>query len=234
MKQLVIVSLLTMITFTSVQTLANAAPKVGKKAAAKYFQARNQDYEPGTEPRVEPKPARRNPAQNSEPQDGGLGREDHYLTFGLGTYTQSDVYNWGASGKEENIAKFGVEMSYRLTLAEEGSLFDHSMRVAYNEFKPHDERTSKLSFLYSLTLPDASSQFPLYFGVAAGPGIFLKQIGSESFMSLDYQLFLGIRLFNIYGNTGFYLEGGLRNHVQLFSDGQLNGTFVSAGGVFTF
>lgn len=230
MKQLVITIIVTISALTSAHAQANSAPKVGKKAAAKYFQARNQDYEPGEEPKT----VKRKPAQNATSKDGGLGREDHYLTFGLGTYTQSDVYNWGGDGKEENIAKFGVEMSYRLTLAEEGALFDHSMRVAYNEFKPHDERTSKLSFLYALTLPDASSQFPLYFGVAAGPGIFLKQIGSESFMSLDYQLFLGIRLFNIYENTGFYIEGGLRNHVQLFSDGQLNGTFVSAGGVFTF
>ena len=74
----------------------------------------------------------------------------------------------------------------------------------------------------------------LNFGLAAGPGVFLKQVSGESSISFDYQLFLGLRLFNLFEQTGFYIEGGMRNHLLLTSDGQLNGTFVSAGAVFTF
>ena len=74
----------------------------------------------------------------------------------------------------------------------------------------------------------------LYFGFAAGPGIFFKQLEDESSLSLDYQLFLGLRLFNIFDSTGFYIESGLRNHLHITSDGQLNGTYFGAGAVFTF
>ena len=92
----------------------------------------------------------------------------------------------------------------------------------------------KMAFLLAASFPDAASKFPLYFGVGAGPGVFFKQINDESRVTLDYQLFMGLRLFEIFEQTGFYIEGGLRNHLQLTSDGQLNGTYLSAGAVFTF
>lgn len=200
------------------------APKVGRNAAAKYFQANNQSS---------------NNQQDNEEQSNrhpssidSLKDDEHYLAIGIGSFTQTDSYNWGQSTKEEDVGKYGIDMTYRL--AQEGYLFDQALRVSYNEFKPAGERTSKLSFMYGMTLPDAGSKFPLYFGIAAGPGIFLKQISGESSISFDYQLFLGLRLFNLFENTGFYIEGGLRNHLLLTSDGQLNGTFVSAGAVFTF
>jgi hypothetical protein len=200
-----------------------AAPKVGRTAAAKYFQAKG-----GT------------PADYSEIQQPprypssieSLSSEDHYLAFGFATSTQSDSYNWGQSIKEDDVAQFGIDMTYRLT--QEGSLFDQAMRLSYSAFKPAGQRASKLSFMYAMTLPDAGAKFPLYFGLALGPGVFLKQLPDESPISFDYQLFLGLRLFNIFEKTGFYIEGGMRNHLLLTSDGQLNGTFVSAGAVFTF
>jgi hypothetical protein len=113
-------------------------------------------------------------------------------------------------------------------------LLDYSLRVSYQEYQPHDQTAKKLIFSYALTLPDAESRFPLYFGAGLGAGVFLSQLPDESPVTLDYQLFLGMRLFNVVESTGFYLEGGLKNHLQLTSDGQLNGTYVSAGAVFTF
>jgi hypothetical protein len=208
--------------FIVMSSIAQAnAPKVGRNAAAKYFQAKNkeQDYQAEVQQRV--------PSSIES-----LSDQEHYLAVGLGSFSQTDSYNWGQSSKEEAVGKFGIDMTYRLT--HEGSLFDQALRVSYNEYKPVGERATKLSFMYALTLPDASSQFPLYFGIAAGPGIFLKQLSGESALSLDYQLFLGLRLFNVFDKTGFYVEGGMRNHLHITSDGQLNGTFISAGAVFTF
>lgn len=82
--------------------------------------------------------------------------------------------------------------------------------------------------------PDASSKFPLYFGVGAGLGVFVKQLSGESAMSLDYQVLAGARFFDLFNNAGFFLEAGLKNHMHMLSDGQFNGTFVAAGSVFTF
>jgi hypothetical protein len=214
----------TLLIFCASVSMANA-PKVGKNAAAKYFQANSQakgsaeDY-PKTD------------QERSPSSIDSLGDQEHYLAFGVGSFTQTDSYNWGQSSKEEDVGKFGIDMTYRL--AQEGYLFDQALRVSYNEFKAAGERATKLSFMYAMTLPDAGSKFPLYFGLAAGPGVFLKQLSGESALSLDYQLFLGLRLFNLFEKTGFYVEGGMRNHLHLTTDGQLNGTFISAGAVFTF
>jgi hypothetical protein len=197
------------------------APKVGRSAAAKYFQAQSKSQEYTAD---EP--------QRSPSSIEALTDQEHYLAVGLGSFTQTDSYNWGSSKKEEQIGKYGIDMTYRL--AQEGYLFDQALRVSYNEFKPVNERATKLSIMYAMTLPDAGSKFPLYFGLAAGPGVFLKQIEGESYLSFDYQLFLGLRLFNVFEKTGFYIESGVRNHLLITSDGQLNGTFISAGAVFTF
>lgn len=216
---------LSLITLVSFQTSFAAAPKVGRSAAAKYFQNSGQktegEYEYG---RTKP----RNP--NSEVD--AISPDDHYMTLGISSYLNSDAYKWGQDGKEEKVGKSGIDMSYRI--GQYSNLVDEGIRVSYTEFNVTDTKTSKLSLLYSWTLPDAGSRFPLYFGFAGGPGIFFKQLSGESSLSLDYQLYLGLRLFNIFESTGFYVEGGLKNHLHLTSDGQLNGTYISAGAVFTF
>ena len=56
----------------------------------------------------------------------------------------------------------------------------------------------------------------------------------ESSLSLDYQLIAGARIFDVFENTGFLIETGMKNHVHLLSDGQFNGVFLTVGSVFTF
>lgn len=200
---------------------AAGAPVVGKRAAAKYFQSKGMaqadptSYEPRYPSSIE-----------------SLSSQDHYLAVGISSYTNTKAYNWGSDTSEDDVGKAGVDMSYRLN--QDYELFDQMVRVSYSEFKPVGKRATKMSFLYGITFPDAGSQFPLYFGLAAGPGIFFKQIEGESSLALDYQMFVGLRLFNLFEKTGFFVEGGLKNHLHITSDGQLNGTFVSAGAVFTF
>ncbi len=212
--------LLATASFFTFQFAEANAPKVGKRAAARYFQSES----PGNQSEV----ANQRVASAVEP----MSSEDHFLAFGFSSYVSSDAYKWGQNGKEEKVGKWGIDMAYRI--GQYSNVIDHGIRVSYNEFEASMKRASKLSLMYGLTLPDATSQFPLYFGAAFGPGIFMTQLENESSLTLDYQLFLGLRLFNIFENTGFYVEGGMKNHLQLTSDGQLNGTYISAGGVFTF
>jgi len=199
------------------------APKVGKKAAAKYFQYQTQN-EPASQ--IEGEKTRHPSSVDA------LGSDERYLAIGLSRYMSSDSYQWGQSGKEEGIGKWGVDLTYRIS--QYNNLLDQAVRVSYNEYEPTNRRTSKMSFMYALTFPDAGSKFPLYFGFAAGPGVFFKQLDSESPLALDYHLFLGLRLFNVFDSAGFYIESGLKNHLQLTSDGQLNGTYFAAGAIFTF
>lgn len=198
---------------------AGGAPLVGKKAAAKYFQAKgDSSYEAAPVPRY--------PSTIES-----LGSDDHYMALGISTYTSSKAYKWGLNS-EKDVAKTGVDMTYRLT--QDYELFDEVIRLSFNTYRVAGDKAQKMSFLYGMTFPDATSKFPLYFGFAVGPGIFFKQIDGESTIALDYQMFLGLRLFNLFESTGFFVEGGIKNHLHLTSDGQLNGTYVSAGAVFTF
>lgn len=213
------ISLAIIALLTSQVTVA-AQPKVGKKAAARYFQ--------GEMASNEPEAANQKVASSVEP----LSAEDHFLAFGFSSYVSSDAYKWGQAGKEEKVGKWGLDMMYRI--GQYSNVIDQGLRVSYTEFEALDKRASKLSFMYGLTLPDAGSQFPLYFGAAAGPGVFMTQLENESSLTLDYQMYLGLRLFNVFEKTGFYVEGGLKNHLQLTTDGQLNGNYISAGAVFTF
>ncbi len=183
------------------------APKVGRRAAAKYFQAKG-DADTSSDSQSYPRNV-----SNIE----SLSSDQRYMALGFSNYMSSDSYNWGSNTKEEGIGKWGVDLTYRIS--QYNNLLDQAVRVSYTEFEPVGKRTSKMSFMYALTFPDAGSQFPLYFGFAVGPGIFFKQLDSESPIALDYQLFAGLRLFNVFENTGFYVEGGLKNHLQLTSDG---------------
>lgn len=192
------------------------APKVGRSAAAKYFQ-KNPDQES-------------TPSRYTASEGGGdMGR---LLGLGVSSFTKSDSYSWGTNTKEVDVAKWGIDLSYRLS--QYNSLMDYALRVSYTEYEPANQKANKLSFMYSATFPDADSKFPLYFGLAGGLGVFMTQIPDESPVTFDYQLFAGARIFEIFEKTGFYIEGGLKNHLQLTSSGQLNGTYIAAGLLFTF
>ncbi len=204
--------------FFSNIVLAEETHKVGKAAAARYFQNEklNEKRNLASEEKVNLK----------------KDSKSHYMSLGFGTFSSATGFNWAQSGREDKIGKWGIDLTYRFE--EQEYLFDQLLKISYNEYKPVEEESNKLSFLYALIMPEADSQFPLYFGAAAGLGIYTKQISPESLLSLDYQLYLGLRAFNVFDSVGFYVEGGLRNHLHILSDGQFNGTFLSLGSVFTF
>lgn len=186
----------------------NSQPVVGRRAAARYF-------------------------ENSEPsQNYSSGGASHYLALHFGRYMGSQSYEWGKNGQEDDVGENTFGVTYRV--GEWQNSMDLNMRIDYAEYTLAGEKSSKISFMPLLTFPDANSRFPLYFGAGLGMGVFFKQVDKKSAVSLDYQLILGARFFDIFENTGFFIEAGLKNHVHLLSSGQLNGTFLASGLVFTF
>ncbi|XGC81727.1 hypothetical protein ACES2L_04425 [Bdellovibrio bacteriovorus] len=186
-----------------------SAQQVGRDAAARYFQKRDVAQSPF-----------------------GGASADHYLALHFGKYMSSQSYEWGKNGQEDDVGGNNFGVTYRI--GEWYNSMDLNLRIDYTEFEVGDENSSKISFVPMITFPDASSRFPLYFGAGIGPGVFFKQVSGKSSLSLDYQLIAGARFFNIFENTGFFIEAGLKNHLLLLSSGQLNGTFLAAGLVFTF
>ncbi len=185
-------------------------PETGAKAAAKYFEPRKTD------------------GSASAASGGG---ELHYMSVYLGNHLGSDSYRWGA-GETDN-GKFIIGLSYRFD--EWVNSGDKLVKVDFASYEfTGGEKATKMSILYAISFPDAMSKFPFYFGAGVGPGVFFKQLSSESSVSIDYQLFLGLRFMNLFQSVGLFVEAGFRNHVLLLSDGQFNGSYLTTGAVFTF
>jgi hypothetical protein len=201
---------------------ADEPPRVGRGAASKYFEKRSPD---AGEEAVEP----------SSGSQSGSGPNDHYLALHVGKMMDSTAYEWGAMGKQTDVGDFTAGLTYRV--GEWRNSMDLNMRIDFIQFNivgNGEPKPLKMSILPLVTFPDAAAKFPLYFGFGAGPGVFFRQTDGEASLSLDYQLIAGARFFDIFENAGFFIESGLKNHLQLWNSGQFNGTFLSAGAVFTF
>jgi hypothetical protein len=211
------ISLFGIISFSSAAFAQNSQPKVGRDEAAKYFQVSEpQEYNTG----------------NNNSSARTSGPSDHYLALSYSKYMASQSYDWGDSGQEDDVGGNSFGLTYRV--GEWHNSMDLNLRLDYSEYNLAGGRPTKLSFLPLLTFPDAGSRFPLYFGIGAGLGVFFKQLDGKSAISFDYQLVAGARFFDVFENTGFFIEAGLKNHLLILSSGQLNGTFLAGGLVFTF
>ncbi len=198
-------------------------PEVGRQAAAKYMSPQrpdNRDEDDNASSRSES--SGRTPA----------GTTDRYLALHFGSYVSDNSYRWGTPENQENVGRWNVGVTYRL--GEWVNSMDLLMRFDVSRFGMAEGGVTKFSFLPIITFPDASSRFPLYFGAGVGLGVFGTQLKGESSLALDYQLLAGARFFNLWDMTGLFVEGGVKNHVHIFSDGQFNGTYITAGLLFTF
>lgn len=184
--------------------------KVGRKAAEKYFQDKNGDLQ---------EPEANRPA-------------DHFLAVHVGTYLNGDAFSWGSDSKQEDSGQLTAGVTYRM--GEWVRSMDLLLRADFNTYELPQGKPSKISLMPIIQFPEASSKFPLYFGLGLGLGVYTKQVGDESDLSIDYQLLAGLRFFNVFRSTGFFVESGVKNHFHILSSGQFNGVFLSAGSVFTF
>ena len=196
--------------------------RVGRQAAAKYMAPKNPDS--GTEVQTE----------SERPRERGYsaGASDHYLAVHVGWFANDNAYKWGAADSQQNVGRYNFGLTYRM--GEWVNSMDLLFRFDVARMNLADGGVTKFSLLPMVTFPDASSRFPLYFGAGIGLGVFGNQIAGESAISLDYQVVAGARFFNLWGQTGLFVEGGVKNHILLLSDGQFNGTFIATGLVFTF
>lgn len=188
-------------------------PKVGRKAASKYFEK-------------DVAPERRPSAQGS-----GSGPSERLLMLAVGTHLNSTSYAWKGGDKRTEIGRASYGVTY---LLDEYWGMDLNLRVDFNEYKLDEVRATKFSVLPLLTFPRMETRFPLYFGFGAGGGVFFQQVEQESSLAFDYQLVAGARFLDMFNNFGFFVELAMKNHLHILSDGQLNGSTLTVGGVFTF
>lgn len=204
----------------STQAQTSGPPVVGKKAAAKYFGRTPADGAIDVTDEDVDSPRRSHRVSGEE-----------VMMLSLGTFVNSTSYNWKGSDKRQDIGRVSYGVTY---LFDEWSKLDANLRMDFNEYKLGDDRALKLSIMPLWTFPAAESRFPIYFGFGLGLGVFFQQIPDESNLSFDYQLVGGARFMDLFENFGFFVELALKNHLHLLSDGQFNGTALTAGAVFTF
>ncbi len=186
----------------------NVPVNTGKGEASKYFTKSN-----------------RAPAETSS-------SSDHYLALHFGGFITSESYVWGRDEKAEDVGKITGGVTYKTS--EWVNSADLLLRADFQSYAVDEYKPVKMSIIFAAAFPDSSSRFPLYFGAGIGPGIFFKQAKTESPISLDYQLFGGLRFFDVFPGVGFFAESGIKNHFHLLSDGQFNSVFFALGTVFTF
>jgi hypothetical protein len=213
MKALRVLSILGVAMLTAGFQEPTPVPETGAKAASKYFEKKSDSGSRST-------------------SSGSSGSDLHYMMVYIGNHISSDSYRWGPSGGSDN-GKFLGGLAYRFD--EWINSGDKLVKVDFASYEfAGGEKATKMSILYAISFPDANSRFPFYFGGGIGPGVFFKQISSEGSVSLDYQLYLGLRFMNLFQSVGLFVEAGFRNHVMLLSDGQFNGSYLTTGAVFTF
>lgn len=186
---------------------ATSGTETGKEAASEYFAPRKTASESGS-------------------------GEPHYLALHFGKLVSGEAWQWGTNEKQTDTGSYSAGVTYRVQ--EYNNSMDLNLRIDFNEYKIAGENPLKMSLMPLLVFPDASSKFPLYFGIGAGLGVFFMQVKDESQVSFDYQILMGARFFNVVSQTGFFIETGMKNHLLLFSSGQFNGAFLTGGAVFTF
>lgn len=164
-----------------------------------------------------------------EVQTGG-SINTRLLSLHIGGYLHSKAYQWGNRASNEQVGVQTTGVTYKI--GEWTQTMDLNLRVDYFQYEIEKDRPIKISFLPLLTFPDSATNFPLYFGIGAGPGVFLSQIAKESSLSLDYQLIFGVRWNDIWHNSGFFIESGIKDHLHVLSDGQFTSQFLTAGAVF--
>lgn len=198
-------------------------PVVGRKAASKYFErSPDQDIQ----------------EQNVDESSGGTARPasrgsfgDGMLMLSLGSYLNSTAFDWKGDGKRENVGKLNYGVTYFVRGWEK---LDMNLRMDFSEFKLDEMSATKLSVMPLWTFPAVDRRFPLYFGFGVGMGVFFRQVPDESNISFDYQLVAGARFMDLFENAGFFAEIAMKNHLHILTNGQFNGTSLTAGAVFSF
>ena len=210
--------LLVVLCFSALLASAQEKEAIGKEAADSYLKKRKANPE-AAESRTSPRSSQGAP---------------HYLQLHIGSSVNDNSNNWdGPDGREEDVeVDWNIGVTYRL--GEWVNSSDFMLRLEYTTFDVGSESPRKISLVPMLFFPDASSRFPLYFGIGAGIGAFTSQTEDESDITLDYQAVAGVRLYELVGSAGVFVEVASKNHLHLVSSGQYNGVMVSFGTIFTF
>ncbi len=145
-------------------------------------------------------------------------------------FLNSTSHSWGSDGRAEDMGRFNFGLTHFRGPSE--WIGDVAIRTEFTTYRVGERQPVKLAALPMLFYPEWTDEFPIYFGLGVGLGIMFNAPKNESAFTFEYQVSLGLKfdkLFSSYEGWGFFLEGGIKNHLSLLSKGEFDGEYIAAG-----
>lgn len=144
----------------------------------------------------------------------------------------SSAFNWGnrqCSDKCQDVGgyQFGLVYGTKMNWHSVDLLWKGT--VNFFNLKGEYEPIS-FSIRPNLVFPEFKSNIPLYVGIGAGVGMFARQAFETSALSVDVDMYVGVRAMNVLSSLGFFAEVGWQTKIFLLSDrGRFRSGYVLAG-----
>ncbi len=140
------------------------------------------------------------------------------LALSLGSLTNNKVY-----GQFHPRPLWNAEIFYQ---SHRGSYIANAFYLEWQQFPEDGNRFDKLGLLFGLSFP-RSIKFPVYIGIAAGPGFLMKPGNKKFKWTMDSRAYLGLRLTGT--SVQYFLQTGFKNHLLEFRESRIPGWFISLG-----
>lgn len=149
-----------------------------------------------------------------------------------------EIYNFGLSyrfGYWADSADFLLKINYlQYSLTPKVTDADPSPLALALQTESEKQKTSQIAFLPTIIFPDSASNFPIYVGGSTGFGFFLEQVKGRPKTSFNYEIFTGLRFFDILSSWGFFVEFSQSARFLFFPDGKYQNNSLSIGIVSRF
>ena len=193
-------------------TASVEAGGTGRSAAMKYFTYKKKESSTRS-------PSSKETKENSPFESPGQS----LLAFSVGSLINNKTY-----GQFNSRPLWSSEIFYQ---SHRGSYVANAFHLEWQQFPRSVDRLNKLSFLFSLSFPRSIS-FPVFIGLATGPGFFMKSGNKKSVWTIDSRVYLGLRLTRT--RSQYFLQTGFKNHLLEFKNVELPGWFISLGLAYRF
>ena len=148
-------------------------------------------------------------------------------------YVGSSVYSAAKGFKGDPFAS--VILGFRQQFKEVMGIGDFSLKTEIQSLKLKTGRATQINVTPVFSLPGAGSGFPVYVGLGGGIGFYPYFIlDSKPSLSVNLQLFTGLRLLNLYENLGVNGELALHAHIPFREERLYMETITSLGLIFSF
>ena len=151
----------------------------------------------------------------------------------LGLYVGTSLY--GEMDQEILKPFSSVTLGYSQRIKEVPAIGDFNIRVELLYMTLSTHREWLVDIVPVFVLPDVRSGFPIYVGGGGGVGLFPRHlVRKKPALSLNAQLFAGMRIVDWYENGGAFGEASVKMHLPFYDTKLYMEVFLTLGCLFSF